>query len=172
MKAQLYFLKISILFFFLLGAVPIKAQTTDTAFDKNAFYSAMAGTDNKKIKAQLEILDKVSFSGKEAFEGALLMKKAGLGGNPLNKLSNFKEGHKKLEAAINEDNNNAEWRFLRLMIQENAPKFLGYNEELKKDSSFIGEHVETLDPEVQQAVFDYSTKSKLLNLDSLDNKPR
>jgi len=59
------------------------------------------------------------------------MKKAGLVAGVGNKLKVFKTGLQELEASIKQDNTNAEYRFMRLMIQENAPGILGYKKEIK-----------------------------------------
>jgi hypothetical protein len=78
------------------------------------------------------------------------------------KLNLFKAGHKKLEAALNKDAENAEYHFLRLIIQENAPGVLGYKNDLEKDSTIVVTQFKTLPPAVQQAVTDYSKKSKVI----------
>src|SRR5207253_3424423 len=104
---------------------------------------------------------------KPAFEGALLMKKAELANGPGKKLNLFKDGHKKLEAAIKKDDDNAEYRFLRLMIQEHAPKMLGYKEDLQKDSAYIRQSYKKLPAEVQEAIINYSKTSKILRSDDL-----
>jgi hypothetical protein len=90
------------------------------------------------------------------------MKKAGLVGGPGKKLRTFKDGHKRLEAAIQKDSNNAEYRFLRVMVQENAPGILNYNKELQTDGEFVNKHFEKLPPVVQKAITDYSKRSKVL----------
>ena len=54
-------------------------------------------------------------------------------------------------------------RFLRLIIQENAPKIVHYKSELKNDSELIIKSFNKLAPVVQQAVRDYSKNSKFLN---------
>jgi hypothetical protein len=132
-------------------------------FDKSLFYKAIALEDVDRVDEQLNILKSSSITGKEAFEGTLLMKKAGLVHNPKKKLSLFKSGHQDLEKAINKDRDNAEFRFLRLLIQENAPGILNYNDDLKKDSEYIRKSFKSLSPVVQDAIRDYSKKSKILN---------
>ena len=79
------------------------------------------------VDAQISELNSAPADVKNAFLGAMIMRKAGIGGNPASKLKLFKQGHKLLEAAIAKDPNNAEFRFLRLIIQENSPGILGYN---------------------------------------------
>ena len=122
----------------------------------------MASEDIKKVDQQINLLKKAKISEKNAYEGTLIMKKAGLVKGPAKKLNLFKEGHKQLEAAIAKDGNNAELRFLRLMIQEHAPGILGYKDDLDKDSAYIRQSFKKLPVEVQRAMMDYSKTSKVL----------
>ena len=137
---------------------------SQTGFDRKSFYDAMRLDNKDLVNNQLETVKQAPPAFQEAFEGALLMKRAGLGGSPTKKLSLFKDGHKKLEAAIRREPNNAEFRFLRLMIQEHAPGILGYKNDQQADSDFIQKSYQTLAPDVQRAVADYSKKSKVLKL--------
>jgi hypothetical protein len=142
-------------------------STKDTStVNRPAFYKAMQ-TDNKElVNAQLTNLKSVVPKNmQDAFLGTMTMKKAGLGGSPTTKLHLFKEGHKLLEAAILQDPNNAEFRFLRLMIQENAPGILGYKDSEVKDSEFIRKSYKSLSPDLQQVIADYNKKSKVLKLE-------
>lgn len=61
--------------------------------------------------------------------------------NPISKYSNFKKGRDILEKAVTKDKNNIELRFLRLMIQSNLPKFLGYKSNISEDLEFIDENL-------------------------------
>jgi hypothetical protein len=150
--------RISLLILFLAFAVNGYSQD----FDRPSFYAAMASDNVTQIDKQLEIVSKSSIAGKVAFEGALTMKKAALIKGAGKKLNLFKAGHKKLEAALNKDAENAEYHFLRLIIQENAPGVLGYKNDLEKDSTIVVTQFKTLPPAVQQAVTDYSKKSKVI----------
>ncbi|MFL5763233.1 MAG: hypothetical protein ACJ77K_04765 [Bacteroidia bacterium] len=53
------------------------------------------------------------------------------------KLKLFKEGKGLIEQAIAADKENPELRLLRMSIQENCPKILGYNKEIGTDRDFI-----------------------------------
>jgi hypothetical protein len=152
------FLNLLLLFF----SFNVKANTKKTGFDKSAFYSAMAANDISSINTQLNIVITSSINEKEAYEGALLMKKAGLITKPAEKLSLFKAGRLKLEAAIKKDKENAEFIFLRLIIQEHAPKIVDYRNNIDTDASIIRSNFKTLSPVVQQAINDYTKKSKVL----------
>ncbi|MET0300615.1 MAG: hypothetical protein ABW036_12665, partial [Flavitalea sp.] len=80
------------------------------------------------------------------------------------KLKTFKAGHEQLEASITADKDNAEYRFMRLMIQEQAPGILGYKGEIKNDSDYIRKSFKTLPKNVQEAIVNYAqTKSKALS---------
>ena len=148
-----------LLLLFVLG---VEAHTQKAGIDKRAFYSAMATNDVNAINTQLNIVKASSINEKEAYEGALLMKKAGLVTGPKEKLSLFKAGRLKLEAAIKKDKENAEFSFLRLIIQEHAPKIVEYRNNIDTDVSTIRSNFKTLSPVVQQAINDYTKKSKVL----------
>jgi hypothetical protein len=67
-----------------------------------------------------------------------------------------------LESAIKNEHENAEYRLLRLMIQENAPAALGYKNDIKADSEYIRKSYKNLPEDIQRVIFDYSKKSKIL----------
>ena len=132
--------------------------------NRPAYYHAMRLDKKDLVNQQLKKLKSEPLETRQAFEGALLMKKAGLAGIPIQKLNLFKQGHKELEAAIKREPKNVEFRFLRLIIQENAPGVLGYKDQLTEDSEYIKKSYKTLPDEVQRAIEDYSKKSKILKL--------
>ncbi len=132
-------------------------------FDKIAFYQAIASKDSIKINVQKNLLQNSSIKEKQAYEGALLLKQAGLITAKKDKLALFKSGKNKLENAIEKDSINTEYRFLRLMIQENAPKILGYHKALEKDNIYIRKNFKSLSIALQEVVLGYSKQSKILN---------
>ena len=135
-----------------------------TDLDRAAFYKAMESESKTLVDAQISELNSAPADVKNAFLGAMIMRKAGIGGNPASKLKLFKQGHKLLEGAIAKDPNNAEFRFLRLIIQENSPGILGYNNDEKKDSEFIRKSYNSLPDDLQKTMADYNKKSKVLKL--------
>lgn len=149
-----------ILFIFCFDAV--QSMSHPVIFDKPAFYSAMASSNMEEIDAQIAIIKGSSVAEKDAFEGALLMKKAGMVAKAKEKLSLFKAGRSKLESSISKNKENVEFRFLRLIIQEQAPKILNYRNEMDKDSQIIRSNYKNLPSVVQQAIIDYSKKSLIL----------
>ena len=150
--------------FFLFSFIAVKGNIQNTVFDKSAFYSAMASDNMETVNNQLAVIKAAQINEKNAYEGALLMKKAGLVAKASEKISLFKAGRTKLEAAIKKDKENAEFNFLRLIIQEHAPKIVNYNDNIQTDVAAIRSNYKTLHPVVQQAISDYTKKSKVLKL--------
>lgn len=144
---------------FFVWALASTAQT----FTRTSFYKTFPEESLFSVDDNLKLIWDSSFREKEAYAGTLLMKKAGIVANPVDKLSLFKEGHKKLENAIQLDKSNGEYRFLRLVIQEQAPSFLGYDDEIDEDSKMVREQLRSLPKEVQEAAIDYARTSKALS---------
>lgn len=140
------------------------SQSISTSFSKPDYFKAISSDDLNMINNVLKTFTGTSNNEKTAYEGALLMKKAGLVSGLSDKLSIFKAGRIKLEEAIDLQGENAEFRFLRIIIQENAPDFLGYYHQLETDSKFVSTHFSGLATEVKSAVRDYTKKSKVLQI--------
>ena len=145
-----------------------KSVQSVAKFDKPTFYNIMKFDDTLKINKELIILKSVPIKEKEVYEGALLMKKAGIMSNLKTKLKEFKIGRTKLEEAILKDSTNTEYHFLRLMIQEHAPKILNYNADIEKDNIYIRKNFKKVCKELKEIMMDYSKQSKsLLNIDKV-----
>jgi tetratricopeptide (TPR) repeat protein len=163
-----HFLKYMVLYIVLILsrtsvlAVPCHFLSTD--FNRTAFYEAIESDNKALIDAQISVLNSAPANIKNAFLGAMIMKRAGVGGNPFSKLERFKKGHKLLEDAIKTDPNNSEFRFLRLMIQENAPGFLGYDMDEQRDSEFIRKAYKSLPEDLQKTISEYNKSSRVLKL--------
>jgi len=160
-----YFFKVRVLPPLLLAITSmfIYGQHLPANFNKAAFYTAMASQEATEVNRQLEVLRETSAAEKLAYEGALLMKKAGLVSKPKEKLNLFKSGRSKLEAAIKDEDANIEFRFLRLIVQERSPKIVRYKGDIKTDAELVRQSFKDLPPVVQQAVRDFSKVSKSLS---------
>ncbi|MEJ0104100.1 MAG: hypothetical protein WDO19_16740 [Bacteroidota bacterium] len=148
------------LLFFSFAVVQGKSQ--QQGFDRSALYTVIESGNKSDIDAQLSIVKGSLLPEKEAYEGTLLMKKAGLVAKAKDKLNLFKSGRSKLESSISKDGNNTEYRFLRLIIQEHAPKIVKYRNDMEEDSKLIHTNFKSLSPFLQQQIIDYSKKSKVL----------
>jgi hypothetical protein len=131
-------------------------------FDKTNFYHVLKTGNITEINNEITLIDGSSLKNKDAFIGALQMKKAGILKVPREKLKTFKEGATKLETVLRSDTSNVEYRFLRLIIQEHAPKVTKYNKNVVEDAAFIKGNYKKLSPEIQKILIDYSQTSKAL----------
>ena len=133
-------------------------------FDKVAYYAAIAAENMQAINNQLNEVKNLSAVERDAFEGAMLMKKAGMKNSAKEKLALFKSGKKKLESAIEKANDNIEYRLLRLIIQEHAPGIVKYRNDIEKDCRLINNNYKTLPASLQHRILDYNKNSKCLKI--------
>jgi hypothetical protein len=159
MKGKVFF---SLLVFSVFGVVQGKSQ--NQGFDRSAFYQAIKNERAKEIDAQIKLVKRSSIIEKEAYEGTLLMKKAGLLSKAKDKLNTFKAGRSKLESSISKDSSNTEYRFLRIIIQEHAPKIVKYRNELNEDCKQVQLNFKKLTPFLQETIIDYCKYSKVLKI--------
>ena len=160
-----------ILFFSLTGTFA-GAKSVADKFERSVFYAAMKTGDLNAVNNQIEMVKAADINGKEGFEGALLMKKAGLLKRPKERLRFFKEGRIKLETALQASDDNTELHFLRLLIEEHAPKIVKYHSDLDKDKAAVIKNYKSLPPVVQHAVLDYAKDSKVLNPEDFSPRSR
>ena len=159
-------LNIIITVFLVTSGMIVFGQKNKKDVNKSEFYAAMASESLDSINALLDIISKSSINNKDAFEGVLLMKKAGLVSGLSTKYKLFKSGQKKLESAIAKESENTEFRFFRLMIQENAPGILNYSSQIDEDSQLIRAGYKNLPQVVQMAITSYTKKSNVLKPES------
>ena len=148
------------LFSFLLFAALCTAQEK---FDKAEFYNIMSAGKLSAINDEIGLVSNSSSPNKEGYEGALLMRKAGLVTIPAIKLKYFKAGRIKLETALMNDKDNTEYHFLRLSIEEHAPKIVKYHSDIDADKLIVQKNYKNLSPTVQHAILDYCKTSKVLH---------
>ena len=148
---------------FMLACGVVFGAGLQQKFEKAAFYSIMDSGKLDDVDKELDLFSAYSFNGKDGYEGALLMKKAGMLSRPAEKLKFFKAGRIKLETALLNDKDNAEFHFLRFAIQEHSPKIVKYRNELDADKQFVIKSYKNLPPVVQHAIIDYTKNSKLLH---------
>jgi len=156
-------IKLVFVFYMLLTGRLASAKGTFQRIDKQAYYHALASENKETVNAELSELQNAEGAAKEAYEGALLMKKAALVALPKDKLKFFKAGRIKLETAIQAEPGNAEYRFLRLIIEEHAPKIVKYRSDIEPDALAVKKAYQSFSPAVQDAVRDYSKSSKALH---------
>jgi len=153
---------ITLLLFLLLPAGFLRHDPPQQPFDRANFYSIMSSGKLKDVNEELATVRTSEVKEKQAYEGALLMRKAGLLKIPAEKLHFFKLGYIKLEGAISDNRENAEYRFLRLTIQEHAPHIVKYYHQIDEDKAMVIKEFKNLSPDVREAVREYSKTSKIL----------
>jgi hypothetical protein len=158
MRSKLVFVCI----LFLLAGLR-KATAGPQKFEKAAFYEVMRSGTLDAVNNELELVKDAPEKERDGYEGALLMKKAGLLKRPKERLSFFKQGRIKLETAILADNDNTEFHFLRLAIEEHAPKIVKYHSDIEKDKAVVMKNFKNLSPAVRHAILDYCENSKVLH---------
>ena len=72
-----------------------------------------------------------------AYKASATMMMARYVWNPIDKMKYFKKGKKIMEEAVLNGKENIEVRFLRWMVQDNLPSFLGYKNNIAEDRSFV-----------------------------------
>lgn len=75
-----------------------------------------------------------------AYKGAAYTLVAKFADNIPDKLSNFKEGAKLIDASAASEPNNIEIRMIRLSVQENVPRIVNYRRNREEDIDFILAH--------------------------------
>ena len=133
------------------------------------FYKALYSSSLTTIDVVLGKLEKeTTTTATKAYKGALLMKKSEFMKTVSQKIDMFKVGHELLEAAIKKAPQNAEYRFIRLTIQENAPKLLKYNKNIAEDKGLVVAEFKKMGAELRACVLDYAGQSRILKKEELE----
>ncbi|MFC4095349.1 hypothetical protein [Euzebyella saccharophila] len=98
----------------------------------------------KELYGDLTSVAKNDDPTKVAYKGAVTTMMAQYADGFKAKKEYFKDGKKLLEHAIEADSRNVEIRCLRLSIQENLPKILGYHSNVDEDKDYILKHYKEL----------------------------
>jgi len=152
-----------------LMVITIACIAQCAAVNKNDFYLTYAMGKAEDVNSLINELKTDNKQGAEkAYLGVLLMKKAGFEKSLKKKLDLFKEGHKLLETEITADPENAEYRFLRLTVQEKAPAILKYNRNIKEDKKMVIDAYPHLSTTVKTYIHRYCQYSKVLSVKDIE----
>lgn len=113
--------------------------------------------DEATCKKHLEALKKYADSPVErGYEAAYVMFMAKHTGNPLKKMSYFKNGKNMLEKEIETNPENVELRYIRLCIQYYIPSYLGYKGHIEEDKRYLRDNLYKLsDKHTKELLFNY-----------------
>lgn len=135
------------------------------SFSKGEFFKTIDSKDKSTIVGlEKKLHNSTQNDDQKAYLGTVMMKAAEFESTAGDKLNKFKAGKAMLEEVIGRHSTNVEYRFLRLMIQEHAPKILKYNTHIKEDADFIKAHLDKVSSEVKTAIKNYAAVSPSLNL--------
>lgn len=138
----------------------VRDMYRDAAHDKSkveAFYIALSPV--KKEDAVTLV----------AYKGASIALKARGAKTIKEKKEGFVEGATLLEYAIQKEPNAIEPRFIRLGIQENTPKLLGYKEDIDKDKLFLLKQYSSISSiNLKNHIKDYILQSTLFTPEEKD----
>ncbi|WP_341907549.1 hypothetical protein [Fluviicola taffensis] len=149
--------------YLILLLIPVFSFQAKAQLDRKAIYSALASDSKEVVQKQLDGIQSVKESSEvKAFKGALQMKAAQFQKTAKDKLNLFNAGKKILESEIKSNDGNAEYRFLRLLIQENAPKQLKYSGNIDDDVITIVAGYSKLKESTKTALESYAKKSSAL----------
>lgn len=113
-----------------------------------------------KLDGELSNVNSASKSTLLAYKGAILTLKANFSKSKKDKKEFFKKGVSLIEDAVQADSSNIEIRYLRLSVQENTPRFLGYRKNIEKDRIFILDNFSNLSSkELKGIIKDYVLES-------------
>lgn len=137
-----------------------------TAQDLNRIRSAYPkAVESAEITDQLDgELAKVNSSNKPvllAYKGAVSTLKAKFAKTKKEKKEYFKEGTSWIESAIRAEPSSIEIRYIRMSVQENSPKFLGYHKNLEEDKAFVLKNYSSISStELKNVIKDFVLKSE------------
>ena len=148
---------LTVLVIFLIN---INCLWSQIELDRKSYYKALSSDDLLAVDAAItKTKAHASFRG---FEGALWMRKAGLASSISQKYSFFKKGATMMDEALTADSKNTELKFLRFMVQEQAPRLLNYRSHLEDDAKDIKMNYKSLPKETLIALKGYCNKSEIL----------
>ncbi len=149
------------LFFLCVLLVSFIASAQDLKEIRSQYLEAVKSSEtNDKLVDQFSNLNTASNPTLLAYKGAVLTLKAKFSKSKEEKKKYFKEGISSIENAIKADSSKIEIRYLRLSVQENSPKFLGYHKNIEEDKKFILNNYQGVPSnELKEILKDYVLKS-------------
>lgn len=123
---------------------------------------AKANLSNENAKNFIELAEKKSSSDPvtSAYKAAAKVLEAKVTTEKNKRKSFVKSGATSLESIIKSNPNNAELRVIRMSVQENIPKIVGYNKNLKEDKTFLLTNYAKQNPELKNYIKKFIEQSK------------
>ena len=150
------------IFFLCVLLVSIVASAQDLKEIRSQYSEAVKSSEiTNSLEGELMNVNFVNNSTLLAYKGAVLTLKAKFSKSKEEKKRYYKEGVSSIENAIKVDSSNIEIRYLRLSVQENSPKFLGYHKNVEEDKEIILKNYSNISSkELKEILKDYVLKSE------------
>lgn len=125
--------------------VSVLATSQDIGKIRSQYPEAVKSEEiSSKLNKELSNINSSSNPVLLAYKGSALTLKAKFVKDRKDKREFFKEGASLIESAVKTDPQNIEIRYIRLSVQENAPKVLKYNKAIQEDKDFILKNYATI----------------------------
>lgn len=137
-----------------------------TVFEANRFYEVLNNASKERVEDLLGEYEKIEkpSSKDKVYTGALYIRMAGFASVPARRLEYFKKGRALLEAEIEKYPDNVEYRFVRLIMQEQVPAMLHYNKNLNEDKLMIMNRFAAIDSGLRREIERYAVRSSILTI--------
>ena len=122
--------------------------------------AAIAENNANELVSKLASIDVKDDKTLLAYKGASIAIVSKYQKKVADNIKKFKDGVKLVEVAIATEPNNIEIRLIRLSIQENVPKIVKYNKNIKEDATFIIEHYKEQSPDLKDYIKKFILQSK------------
>lgn len=144
--------------FLFLGFINLQAQ--DLASFRAKYSTATA--NQKNTESFIAFADKASSSNPAivGYKAAAQFLKSKLNLEKGKRIEHIKAGVKSLENVIADNPKNAELRMIRLSIQENLPKVVGYGKNIKSDKDFLLTNLKDQPADLKKYIRNFIAQSK------------
>lgn len=122
--------------------------------------ASVSENDIKEFQSKLSEVTMESNKTLIAYKGAAIAMMSKYIKKGTDKSKNFKEGVKWVEFAATSQPYNIEIRVIRLSIQENTPKVVNYNKNIKEDKNFILQHYKEESGSLKEYIKNFVLHSK------------
>lgn len=115
----------------------------------------------ESLETFISTVEKSGLSISEVYLASAYMQMAKYVFSPYSKLKYFNKGKDMLEVFISKNSNSIDGKYVRYMVQSNAPSFLGYSSDMVSDKIFIRDNIDEAD---------IGVSLKKMMLDNLSNE--
>ncbi|QQV02778.1 MULTISPECIES: hypothetical protein [Chryseobacterium] len=146
----------------LFSIVFVFFQSGDLEALRNAYSKANSSNEGAKNFIELADIKNSSDPVISGYKAAAQILEAKITTDKNKRKSFVKTGATSLESLIKNNPNNAELRVIRMSVQENIPKIVGYSKNLQEDKSFIISHYSSQNKALKTYIRQFAMQSKTM----------